>query len=658
MIGKNFVGLLVLYSMVAAILSPLVAAGSDDVVASGQEGNCIAWTFLSNGTIVLSGDGGTLDYNKEGSAPTIKDRPWNAYKTEIKTLIVNEGIDRIGNRAFQGYKSLKNVVLPNTMASIGIWAFQNCTNLSNVTIPTDVKINTGAFRNTPVEPDIAATESAEYVGSVYYARLVQTGLTGNYRNDVIAIARSQIGYHEGDSEADFGGGNLTGSGDYTEYGRYFFNTPSTWCSEFTSWCIRMSGAPFLVVNSSTGANAKTYTAGSRATYYPWTGTIWGGGSYSPRKGDVILWVWSDFTGEYKYDSSLSHTTLLENWSVSGDEITFSVVHGNSGGKVGTKKYVVNKLNGYLSNGNGYVGYFVAPDYECEEIDKYIVEFDANGGSVEIPQKTVAIGGLYGPLPVPYRTGCSFLGWHSQEGRSINMYSPCRIADSQMISGPGGEKGSIKLVAGWRGLDAEVFPEVATNAGLEKVSAALAGTVDAHIAANITNAIQYAAYRTWALSLTNEMVTARTVKESARAWLSYALGANALIEREITSNDLRIVSFTLVENSGNIPAAQFSFEVAIDGVDIGGGTVEEAVLKENLKKVIRMEGAKALSSDAFSSDNLDITFDSPVEGKARFTVKPPIDADNIYFMRVRLCSLEIAVVIRADFRKSKRYECKP
>jgi len=64
-------------------------------------------------------------------------------------------------------------------------------------------------------------------------------------------------------------------------------------------------------------------------------------------------------------------------------------------------------------------------------------------------------------------------------------------------------------------------------------------------------------------------------------------------------------------------------------------VSEDVLKENLKKVLGIEGAKSLSSGAFSSDNIDITFDTPVDGKAKFTVSPPADSGNSFFMRVKV-----------------------
>ena len=58
-------------------------------------------------------------------------------------------------------------------------------------------------------------------------------------------------------------------------------------------------------------------------------------------------------------------------------------------------------------------------------------------------------------------------------------------------------------------------------------------------------------------------------------------------------------------------------------------------KENLKKVLGIEGAATLSPSGFSSDNIDITFDTPLDGKARFTVSPPADAGNSFFMRVKV-----------------------
>ena len=71
--------------------------------------------------------------------------------------------------------------------------------------------------------------SREYRGSVYYDRLMEVQLTGDYRTDILAVAQSQLGYHEGDNLRQLDG-TSQGSGDYSEYGYYFGSAGSGWCS--------------------------------------------------------------------------------------------------------------------------------------------------------------------------------------------------------------------------------------------------------------------------------------------------------------------------------------------------------------------------------------------------------------------------------------------
>ena len=178
----------------------------------------------------------------------------------------------------------------------------------------------------------------------------------------------------------------------------------------------------------------------------------------------------------------------------------------------------------------------------------------------------------------------------------------------------------------------LFPALDGEVSAADVANALADANDGALAENITDAAGYAKFREWA-----KCAGATDVKASGKAWLSYALGADALIGKEITSNDVQVVGFEMVDGGalGTSSPASFAFEVAIDGINIGSGSVAEAVLKENLKKVLGVEGANSLSSGAFSSDNIDITFDTPVDGKAKFTVSPPADAGNSFFMCVKV-----------------------
>ncbi len=101
-----------------------------------------------------------------------------------------------------------------------------------------------------IKPDYASyTYGDAYQTSVYYERLLEAKakLTGDHRYDVITVALSQVGYHEGDSEADMDGWNLGGSENYVEYNRLFCklegNWGYAWCAAFVSWCQFQAGIP-------------------------------------------------------------------------------------------------------------------------------------------------------------------------------------------------------------------------------------------------------------------------------------------------------------------------------------------------------------------------------------------------------------------------------
>lgn len=180
-----------------------------------------------------------------------------------------------------------------------------------------------------------------------------------------------------------------------------------------------------------------------------------------------------------------------------------------------------------------------------------------------------------------------------------------------------------------------IPALGADASPEAVMAALNGSRDGGLSENIGDATSYRAYYDWASGITNATATsAWAIKQSSHAWLSFALGADALIARDITSNDVHIVSFEPSADTGR-PPCPFVFEVAIDGVNIGGGAVAAEMLKANLKKVFEVEGASTLEEGTFSSDNIEIIFDAPANGKARFTVTPPANAGNAFFMRVNV-----------------------
>ena len=72
--------------------------------------------------------------------------PWSMFTTDIERVVLTDGVDSVGNRAFEGCANLKNVLFSDVV-SIGDHAFDGCVNLNNMTIESPVKnIGDSAFR--------------------------------------------------------------------------------------------------------------------------------------------------------------------------------------------------------------------------------------------------------------------------------------------------------------------------------------------------------------------------------------------------------------------------------------------------------------------------------------------------------------------------------
>ena len=188
---------------------------------------------------------------------------------------------------------------------------------------------------------------------------------------------------------------------------------------------------------------------------------------------------------------------------------------------------------------------------------------------------------------------------------------------------------------WNGFRIEYIEDIALpEASSEnEVSNLMETFADVNAAVNVRTVEQYNVFRNWAyaVKLPNGVLgSVQAVKDSPRAWLSFALGADRLVPDVLTSDDIKIKSFAPMAEGG-----KFTFEVSVANVDIGGGNVEKGTVIANLKKVFEIEGAKKLSPDTFTPDGIEVVFDVPANGNARVVVAPPADADDVYFMRVKV-----------------------
>ena len=180
------------------------------------------------------------------------------------------------------------------------------------------------------------TPSASYRSGKYYTQLCNVSLTGNQRTDLVNVARSQLGYHEGDNTSQLHG-ESSGSRNYTEYG-YWYGTQVqgnsggsyyAWCAYFISWCARQAGIPTSIISNASYACAGSDNGDFKNLDY------YARGSYTPKVGDLVFFCWEGNS------SCWDHVEIVI--GVSSSEVT--TLGGNTGdNNVKSRKWSLSNSN--------------------------------------------------------------------------------------------------------------------------------------------------------------------------------------------------------------------------------------------------------------------------------------------------------------------------
>ena len=120
-----------------------------DLIDSGTCGNYATWEFYRDGTLYIKGSGAMSDYSVSFDANNTAfcSAPWYAsHGSDIQTVILEDGITRIGEHAFAYCSAMHSVSIPDSVTEIGDFAFDWCSALESITIPDSVtEIGFGAF---------------------------------------------------------------------------------------------------------------------------------------------------------------------------------------------------------------------------------------------------------------------------------------------------------------------------------------------------------------------------------------------------------------------------------------------------------------------------------------------------------------------------------
>ncbi len=136
--------------------------------------------------------------------------------------------------------------------------------------------------------------------------------TGNNIADLIAVAKTQLGYKELNPKTGYPI-EPNGSAGYTKYGESFGNPTGEWCAYFVSWCARNAGISTSVVPRLGNCAATVEWYKKHSVFYS------GSSGYVPKAGDIIFFNWSG-------GSTAKHIGIVT--GVSGNNVY--TIEGNTG----------------------------------------------------------------------------------------------------------------------------------------------------------------------------------------------------------------------------------------------------------------------------------------------------------------------------------------
>ena len=156
------------FVMVISML-PALNSNAATVSKSGKCGDNVSYKLDSNGTMTISGNGPMYDFVYDKTTNI----PWYSFRTDIRKVVIGNGVERVGNFSFAWCTNLKSVVwptngslktigkcafaknwaltsivLPNGLVSVGYEAFMDCSGATELVLPNTLKVIAyGAFAN-------------------------------------------------------------------------------------------------------------------------------------------------------------------------------------------------------------------------------------------------------------------------------------------------------------------------------------------------------------------------------------------------------------------------------------------------------------------------------------------------------------------------------
>lgn len=212
-----------------------------------------------------------------------------------------------------------------------------------------------------------------------WERTIPTELSGIWADDVLAVAKSQLGYRESTDNYIVEEDGTTMKG-YTRYGAWYGDSYGDWCAMFVSFCLNYAEVPRNEIPLDCNCQNWIQTLSDRGMYFD------ASSDYQPEPGDLIFF-------SIKKNGTSDHVGL----AVEVNEHTIKTIEGNSGNQV--------EYNTYDINDERIIGYGELPENPEAESEAAIEsavmlldddgDSDGSGGSTTNAGNTLPVTELSG-----------------------------------------------------------------------------------------------------------------------------------------------------------------------------------------------------------------------------------------------------------------------
>lgn len=196
------------------------------------------------------------------------------------------------------------------------------------------------------------TYSTSYKKSKFYKNLKKLELCGTTRENIVAVAASQLGYHESNSRKDLKGTHK-GKRNYNEYGRFYGYNGVPWCAIFVSWVARENGISRSVVPKYCAVRQYYSYYRNRGLTHNWNSVV--KRRYLPQVGDIILY-------SYSRGATTHHIGYVESAEYKFGKFHITTVEGNTKDAVRRVNMTLKKNNTSGKIGGMYITAFASPKY--------------------------------------------------------------------------------------------------------------------------------------------------------------------------------------------------------------------------------------------------------------------------------------------------------